>query len=75
MDERRFNFSWRTLQMSEVSAFIGIGRMGGPMARNLARNANTLGRRVRVYDKSASAITACKDAGADVADTLSEVGD
>ena len=53
--------------MSEVSAFIGIGRMGGPMARNLARNANTLGRRVRVYDKSASAIAACKDAGADAA--------
>ncbi len=75
MDERRFNISWRKLQMSEVSAFIGIGRMGGPMARNLARNANTLGRRVRVYDKSASAIAACKDAGADAAGSLSEAVD
>lgn len=61
--------------MSGVSAFVGVGRMGGPMARNLARNANALGRRVRVYDKSKAAVDACKDAGADVADSLPAVLD
>lgn len=56
--------------MSELSAFVGTGRMGGPMARNLARKANALGRRIRVYDRSAEAAAACRDAGADVADSL-----
>lgn len=58
--------------MSDISAFIGVGRMGGPMARNLARNANALGRRVRVFDKSNAAIEACRDAGADAAKSLEE---
>lgn len=56
--------------MSEISAFVGTGRMGGPMARNLARKANALGRRIRVFDRAAAAAAACKDAGADVADDL-----
>jgi len=56
--------------MSELSAFVGVGRMGGPMARNLARKANALGRRIRVYDRAAAAAAACRDAGADVADSL-----
>lgn len=56
--------------MSDLSAFVGAGRMGGPMARNLARKANTLGRRIRVFDRSSAAAEACRDAGADVADGL-----
>ncbi len=56
--------------MSDLTAFIGTGRMGGPMARNLARKANALGRRIRVFDRSRAAADACRDAGADVADSL-----
>ncbi|MGZ0188670.1 MAG: 3-hydroxyisobutyrate dehydrogenase [Alphaproteobacteria bacterium] len=56
--------------MSDLTAFIGTGRMGGPMARNLARKANGLGRRIRVFDKSEAAAAECRDAGADVADNL-----
>lgn len=61
--------------MSDVSGFIGAGRMGGPMARNLARKANALGRRIRVFDKSSDAAAACRDAGADVAGSLGEALD
>jgi len=56
--------------MSDTSAFVGTGRMGGPMARNLSRKANALGRRIRVFDRSTAAAEACRDAGADVAESL-----
>ncbi len=56
--------------MSDITAFVGTGRMGGPMASNLARKANALGRRIRVYDKFPEAAAACRDAGAEVADSL-----
>ena len=56
--------------MSDITAFVGAGRMGGPMARNLSRQANALGRRIRVFDKAAAAAEACRDAGADVAADL-----
>lgn len=61
--------------MSDISAFVGTGRMGGPMARNLARQANALGRRIRVFDRSAAAAEACREAGADVAASLEAVID
>lgn len=61
--------------MSDITAFVGTGRMGGPMASNLARKANALGRRIRVFDKSAAAAQACGEAGAEVADSLDAVLD
>ena len=61
--------------MSDVTAFIGTGRMGAPMAQNLARKANALGRRIRVFDRSPEAAALCRDAGAEVADSLEAVLD
>ncbi len=40
--------------------FIGVGNMGGPMARNLLK----AGSAVKVFDLSAAAVKACTDAGA-----------
>jgi 3-hydroxyisobutyrate dehydrogenase len=42
------------------TAFIGVGNMGGPMARNLAAS----GRDVKVFDLSPATMQACADAGA-----------
>ncbi len=61
--------------MSDVTAFIGTGRMGAPMAQNLARKANALGRRIRVFDQSPAAAALCREAGAEVADSLDAVLD
>lgn len=44
-------------------AFIGLGNMGGPMALNLIKAGNALS----VYDLSAAALAAARDAGATVA--------
>lgn len=49
--------------------FIGLGNMGGPMAKNLLN----AGHQVRVFDLSASAVETAKAAGADVAATAAEV--
>lgn len=43
--------------------FIGLGNMGGPMARNLLK----AGHQLRVYDISAAAVTAATEAGAEPA--------
>lgn len=43
--------------------FIGLGNMGGPMARNLVQ----AGHRLRVYDLSASAVERVVEAGAEAA--------
>lgn len=43
--------------------FIGLGNMGGPMARNLLK----AGHKVTVFDLSADAVAGLKDAGASVA--------
>lgn len=45
--------------MASRVGFIGLGRMGGPMARQLAR----AGHAVAVYDSSAAAAEALRDAG------------
>lgn len=46
-------------------AFIGLGNMGGPMAKNLLKQ----GFEVTVYDLSPSAITELKEAGANIAES------
>ena len=49
--------------------------MGAPMAQNLARKAHALGRRIRVFDQSPAAAALCREAGAEVADSLDAVLD
>jgi 3-hydroxyisobutyrate dehydrogenase len=56
--------------MSKV-AFIGLGNMGGPMARNLVQ----AGHDVRVFDLSESACAALAEAGATVADSAEAAAD
>ncbi len=58
--------------MSQNIAFIGLGNMGGPMAKNLIKN----GFQVTVYDLNATAVAELKDAGASTAgDAKSAVND
>jgi len=47
----------------ETIAFIGLGNMGGPMARNLLKS----GRKLRAFDMSAKAMDAARAAGAETA--------
>jgi 3-hydroxyisobutyrate dehydrogenase len=47
-------------------AFVGVGNMGGPMARNLIKN----NEQVRAFDLSAAALKPMIDAGAAVLETL-----
>lgn len=49
--------------------FIGLGNMGGPMARNLIK----AGHELRVFDLSAQAMAAAESAGAKVASTAAGV--
>lgn len=49
-------------------AFIGLGNMGGPMARNQLK----AGHKVRVFDLSADAVKALTDAGAEAAGSPAE---
>src|SRR4051812_2355697 len=49
--------------MEETVAFVGCGRMGGPMARRLLDS----GAPVRVFDVDERALAAIADAGADAA--------
>src|SRR5262245_58134514 len=51
--------------------FIGVGRMGGPMALNLHR----AGFEVRAYDASPAAVQAAAQAGLATADSLALVAD
>ncbi|MGK9603724.1 NAD(P)-binding domain-containing protein, partial [Salmonella enterica subsp. enterica] len=46
-------------------AFIGLGNMGAPMARNLLKAGHTL----TVFDLNAQALAALRDAGASGADS------
>lgn len=48
--------------------FIGVGNMGGPMARNLLK----AGHKVKVFDLATAAVKACQDAGATSAATATE---
>ncbi len=58
--------------MTQKIAFIGLGNMGGPMAKNLIKN----GFEVTVYDLNAKAVAELKDAGAKTAgDAKSAVND
>ncbi len=50
--------------MTQQIAFIGLGNMGGPMAKNLIKN----GFKVTVYDLNTTAMAELKTAGADTAD-------
>ncbi len=49
-------------------AFIGVGNMGGPMARNLSRRAMP----VRAFDLSAAAVKLVTDAGATASGTAND---
>ncbi len=48
--------------------FIGLGNMGGPMARNLLKAGHSL----KAFDLSEAALAAAKDAGASIAASASE---
>lgn len=54
--------------MSRTVAFIGLGRMGGPMAANLVK----AGHRVRGYDLSPASLKAAADAGVEPAASATE---
>ncbi len=56
--------------MMILVAFIGLGNMGLPMARNLCRAAAQLGLRVRAYDLQASAMQALQAEGAQLAGSV-----
>lgn len=61
-----------TLQTPRTIAVIGLGNMGGGLARNLARHPDF---DVRVFDLSADAVARCVDAGASTADDMVAVAD
>jgi 3-hydroxyisobutyrate dehydrogenase len=54
-----------------TAGFIGLGNMGGPMARNLLK----AGYRVRAFDLAPAARDAAKEAGADLVDRAGEAAD
>jgi len=53
-----------------VVGFIGLGRMGGPMCRNLARKS---GAEVLAYDLARPAVEACAEAGATAAESVADL--
>ena len=53
----------------KVAGFIGLGNMGGPMARNLLKT----GYQVRAFDLAVSARETAKTAGAEIVDRASDV--
>ena len=55
--------------MSELIAFIGIGNMGSPMAENLVK----AGKKVKVFDASASMVEKAKEKKLEVAKNLDEL--
>ncbi len=54
--------------MSQTLAFVGLGNMGGPMARNLLK----AGYALRVFDLSEDALASARKAGATVVATAAE---
>jgi 3-hydroxyisobutyrate dehydrogenase-like beta-hydroxyacid dehydrogenase len=56
--------------MTQTIGFIGLGRMGGPMSRRLIDAGSSL----VVYDASADALAAVKQAGAAAASSAEDVG-
>ena len=50
--------------------FIGVGNMGGPMCRNIAKRSN---HQVAVFDLNAAAVKACVDVGATAATSIADV--
>jgi len=57
--------------MNAEIGFIGLGRMGLPMARNLLK----AGYAVHIFDASEAAMTAAKDSGATPADSVKALAD
>jgi len=56
--------------MTQTIGFVGLGRMGGPMSRRLIDAGSSLS----VFDASADAVAAVKQAGAAVAASAEDVG-
>lgn len=54
--------------MSQTLAFVGLGNMGGPMARNLLK----AGYALRVFDLSEDALASAREAGATVVATAAD---
>lgn len=55
---------------SQSIGIIGVGKMGGGIARTLARETNC---EVLVYDKNSAAVAACTAVGARAAESIAEV--